>query len=345
MVIVDCRVGRCGSDSNEMCPPLRIVHNGQSQRTVLEEMMTAAGLAPAATSDVRNRAAPPDVFYTHLTSRNRGLVADEEQQRLRHTTILVAGCGSIGGAVVEPLVRLGAEHLLLAEPDGYELHNLNRQQARLSDVGRNKAHVLAEQALQINPYADIRVDERGVTADNVADLVARAGLVVDGVDVTSSHALACKYALHVEARRQGVPVVCGYDIAGTQLVLVYDYRIGSLQVLRGRLAGRPVTDMDPLRFLARVVPLRAVPMEMFGELRRQLRGESTAFPQLVYSAQLFGVLACRVVLDLLAGRAVRHRIVVDVHTLPRPWPQRSVSRLARLVKLARMSRTALTYRR
>lgn len=306
--------------------------------------MTAAALVPAEAPDVGCRTAPSDDFYRQLTSRNAGLIGGEEQQRLRHSTILVAGCGSIGGAVVEPLVRLGAEHLVLAEPDGYEVHNLNRQQARLSDVGRNKAQVLAERAREINPHIDIRVDERGVMADNTAGLVAGSSLIIDGVDVTNSHALACKYALHVEAQRQGVAVICGYDIAGTQLVLVYDYRDRSLPVLRGRLADRPVKDLEPLRFLARVVPLRAVPVEMFGELRRQLRGERTAFPQLVYSAQLFGVLACRVALDLLAGRPVRHLIVVDVHTLPRPLRQRWRFTLARLAELVRMSRIALTYR-
>jgi tRNA A37 threonylcarbamoyladenosine dehydratase len=56
-------------------------------------------------------------FYASFTARNRGLVSDDEQQMLRRAVILVAGCGSIGGAVVEPLVRLGAECLVLAEPD------------------------------------------------------------------------------------------------------------------------------------------------------------------------------------------------------------------------------------
>jgi hypothetical protein len=304
---------------------------------------TAVECADVATGGMQ--AMPPDVFYAQLTARNRGLIDDEEQQRLRRTTILVAGCGSIGGAVVEPLVRLGAERLVLVEPDQYELHNLNRQSAELTDVGRNKAQVLAERVRRINPHVGVRVDERGVTSDNAESLVAAAGLIFDGVDVTTSPALACKHALHVAAQRSGVPVVCGYDIAGTQLLLVYDYRIRSLPVLGGRLAGRPVQGLDPLHFLARVVPLRAVPVEMFGELRRQLSGESTAFPQLIYSAQLFGVLACRVGLDLLAGRPVRHRIAVDVHTLTRPGAYRWRMRLARLVELARMSRAALAYRR
>jgi hypothetical protein len=67
--------------------------------------------------------------------------------------------------------------------------------------------------------------------------------------------------------------------------------------------------------------------------------------QLAWSAQLFGVLASRVALDLLAGRAVRRRIVVDVHPSTRPGRQRWRIRLARLGELARMSGTAATYRR
>jgi hypothetical protein len=52
-----------------------------------------------------------------------------------------------------------------------------------------------------------------------------------------------------------------------------------------------------------------------------------------------------VALDLLAGRPVRHRIAVDVHTLTRPGRQRWHSRAARLVELARMSRVVLANRR
>lgn len=306
---------------------------------------TATDAAQSIDLPVLEDSTDPDEFYRRLTERNRGLVDGAEQQRLRAARILVAGCGSIGGAVVEPLVRLGAEHLTLVEPDVYEHHNLNRQSALLSDIGRNKALVLAERVRAVNPYADVRVDTEGITADNVAAHLGAAELVFDGVDVTTRPALVCKYLLHVQAQQRKVPVVCGYDIAGSQLVLVYDYRNPSVKILGGRFTGRSIDEMDPLRFLARVVPLRAVPVEMFAELRRQIAGQSSGFPQLVYSAHLFGVLACRVGLDLLAGRPVRRRIAVDVHTLTRTGTERWRTRGARLLELTRISRTALTYRR
>jgi predicted ThiF/HesA family dinucleotide-utilizing enzyme len=283
-------------------------------------------------------------YYADFTARNRGLISEREQCLLRRAVILVAGCGSIGGAVVEPLVRLGAERLVLAEPDEYEFHNLNRQQAGLADVGRNKAVVLAEWVAQVNAHAQVQVETEGITADNATELASRAGLIFDGVDVTAQPALACKYLLHREAKRAGVPVISGYDIAGVQLVLVYDYR-GRMPVLGGRIRESDIAELDPLQFLARVVPLRALPVEIFPELRRQQANQGTAFPQLVYSARMFGVLGSRLALDLLAGRPVRRRIVVDVNNLPRPLGARWRTGCARTAALARMAPTALRFRR
>ena len=109
----------------------------------------------------------PEDFYAELVRRNRGLVTAVDQQRLRRASLLVAGCGSVGGAAVEPLVRLGAERLVLAEPGGYELSNLNRQRATLADLGANKAAVQARRATEINPFAHIEVVSDGITAAKV----------------------------------------------------------------------------------------------------------------------------------------------------------------------------------
>ena len=294
--------------------------------------------------DRHGLAAPKSDYYADLTARNNGLISPADQARLRRSEILVAGCGSIGGAVVAPLIRLGAECLSWAEPDHYELHNLNRQQAGLADIGRNKAEVLAEWAAGVNPRARVRVETAGITAGNVRELVSRAALIFDGVDVTAQPALVCKYLLHEEAKRARVPVVSGYDIAGVQLVMVYDYR-GRMPVLGGRIDAAGLAGRDPMRFLARVVPLRALPLEIFPALRRLLIAPGAPFPQLGYSAQMFGALAPRLALDLLAGRPVRRRILVDINNLPRTRRERSRVRVARAVELARMASTARSYRR
>ena len=81
--------------------------------------------------------ATPEAFYADLTTRNRGFVSDAAQDRLGQLTVLVAGCGSTGGAAVEPLVRLGVQHFLLAEP-GARVHLYGKREVR---PGRKLGHV------------------------------------------------------------------------------------------------------------------------------------------------------------------------------------------------------------
>ncbi|HVX31404.1 MAG TPA: ThiF family adenylyltransferase [Nitrolancea sp.] len=276
---------------------------------------------------------PHDEFYAQLITRNEGLVSDDEQRQLREATILVAGCGSIGGAVVEPLVRIGAEHLILAEPGDYDIHNLNRQSMTVRDIGRNKAEVLREQALSINPYASVEVDTRGIVDENVVDLVKRATIIIDGVDVTTKPPLRMKLALHEHAQRVGIPVISGYDIAGLQMMKIYDYRQPGTKVLDGRIRPNGPELTNPMGFLRRVVPIAALPHEIIGELSRQLRGERSGFPQIVYTANLFGVMTLPALIDLLQNRPVRRRIIVDVPTLLRPRARRMQVAASRWVGL------------
>lgn len=273
---------------------------------------------------------PHDEYYAEMTTRNRGLVSDVEQAGLRRAWVLVAGCGSVGGAAIEPLVRMGVEHLLLAEPDGYDIHNMNRQSVRLQDIGRNKAEVFKERMLEINPYAEIVVLPHGITAENVEESVRRADVIVDAVDVTTKPPLKAKFALHQFAKRLHKPVVAGYDVAGLQMIIFYDYRRPETEVLHGRVRAEQVDTIEPMVFLSRVVPIQAIPYEIIPELQRQLRGERSGFPQIVYTSHLFGVLALRAIMDILAGRPVRRRVIVDVNDLMRPLGARVRTGVARL---------------
>ena len=254
-------------------------------------------------------------------------------------SVLVAGCGSVGGAAIEPLVRLGAEHLTLVDPGDYELANLNRQRATLDDLLRNKAQAHADRIARINPHADVRVEPKGLTPDNIEELVRCADLVVDGVDVTTVEAVRLKVSLHLAAARAAVPVVCGYDVAGVQALLVYDYRVPGTRPLGGRFGAAEAATVTPLEFMAREVPTAALPLEIVPVVISQVSGSGDGFPQLVYTADLFGVLAARAVLELLAGHPVRKRTIVDVHQLLRPGPQRLRVSAARAVALLKLART------
>jgi len=72
----------------------------------------------------------------------------------------------------------------------------------------------------------------------VERLVQAADLIIDAVDVTTKPPLRAKFALHRQAKRFGVPVLAGYDVAGLQLLITYEYRRSSTAVLHGRVTGR-----------------------------------------------------------------------------------------------------------
>ncbi len=259
----------------------------------------------------------PAEFYAELTTRNRGFVSPQTQAALARATILVAGCGSTGGAAVEPLVRLGAQHFLLAEPGTYELNNLNRQHASVSEIGRNKADVCAERVHAVNPWATTEVFDRGITEDNADDLVRRCTVVIDGVDVTERSGWLAKLRLHEAAAAIGRPVLTGYDMAGTQYVRFYDYAPGS-RPFDGALTRAQVESATTWELLRRAVPLRFVPVAMLEQARRQVAATSTGakhsdegLPQLVHASWLFGSMSARMTLNVLEGTGVRKHSVVD----------------------------------
>ncbi|WNI17992.1 ThiF family adenylyltransferase [Actinacidiphila sp. ITFR-21] len=264
-----------------------------------------------------------DAYYRDLTERNRGLIPDEVQQRLRTSKVLVAGCGSTGGAAIEPLARLGLGAFVLTEPGEYELNNLNRQSANRADIGRNKAEVGADRVRAIHPFAEVTVDTGGVQADNAALLLDGVDVVVDGVDVTTVKGWQAKYTLHAEASRLGVPVVSGYDMSGTQHIRYYDYRIPQ-EPLAGEVTEKDLAQETLWDLLLKVIPRSIVPADLIADIVAH-RGEvEYSVPQLVYASHLFGVLASRYVVEVLAGNPVRGELTVDVHSLVTPQSQKEL---------------------
>jgi molybdopterin/thiamine biosynthesis adenylyltransferase len=247
---------------------------------------------------------------------------------------LVAGCGSTGGATVEPLVRAGAMRFILVEPGRYELHNLNRQRATVEAIGINKAAWLATQAQAINPHVEVDVHETRISADNAAALCGRADLVIDAIDVTSLDGLSAKCTLHQAAAAARRPVVSAYDLAYRQYVRVWDYRRNERPL--GGAVDRIRAAVTPMHALARLVPLWAIPYELLEEIERLQDDPGASISQLGCTADLFGALTVPLSIELLAGRGVRRSYVIDLKEAALPLAARVARRLATLVGLGRL---------
>ena len=273
-------------------------------------------------------------FLAEFRLRNRGLISESDQRALAEARILIAGCGSTGGAAVEPLVRAGAMRMMLVEPGRYELHNLNRQRATLDALGQNKAAWLARYAETINPYLDLEVDEAGISPQNVDPMTRSADLIIDAIDVTSMEGLHAKCALHESATVARRPVISAYDLAYRQYVSVCDYR--HMRAPLGGVIARVRNARTPTEALSRLIPLSAIPFELLEEIERLQDTPGASISQLGCAADLFGALVVPLTLELLANRRVKRSYVLDLKDPSLPFSRRAERRVKTLVGLLRL---------
>ncbi len=130
--------------------------------------------------------------------RNLGALSEEECALLREKTVLVAGCGGLGGYLSEMLLRLGVGEIRAADGDRFEASNLNRQLLSAPGLlGRPKAEVAAERAAAVNPEVRFVAVPEFVTEENVGLLIDGCDAVLDALDNIASRkmlARACRDA-------------------------------------------------------------------------------------------------------------------------------------------------------
>ncbi len=141
--------------------------------------------------------------YWSAFDRNIGILTLEEQEHIAQVVVAQAGVGG-NSSVALTLAQMGFRRFKLADPDVFELSNLNRQLcATSSTIGRNKAEVVAEEILKMVPDAEVDVFSEGLTLENLDRFLDGAHVVVDGLD---SHVMHIRKAMFDRARENGQPV-------------------------------------------------------------------------------------------------------------------------------------------
>lgn len=114
------------------------------------------------------------------------------QQKLQNATVLVVGCGGLGGPVAVYLAASGIGKIHLVDFDTVDITNLHRQVFfTLDDVGQSKAEVLSVFIKKRAPFTAVTFTNKSITKDNVFELINDVDIVVDGTD-----SLPTKYLLN-----------------------------------------------------------------------------------------------------------------------------------------------------
>lgn len=137
--------------------------------------------------------------------RNRSSLSEEQQRRLAASSVLVLGCGGVGGYVIEYLARTGVGTIYAADGDAFEPSNLNRQLLSTeANLGTSKAGAALERVREINSGVRLVPLPFRITEENAAETVRKADAVADCLDDPAAK-LICARA----ASEAGVPFVHG----------------------------------------------------------------------------------------------------------------------------------------
>ncbi len=141
--------------------------------------------------------------------RNRNTFSVEENERFKTFRVFVAGCGGLGGFVIEELGRLGIGNITAVDGDVFEESNLNRQLLSTEKVlGKSKALAAKERMALVNSEVTVTPIQAMITEENAVELISGHGIVVDALDNASS-----RFVLEKCCEKLGIPMVHG-AIAG-----------------------------------------------------------------------------------------------------------------------------------
>lgn len=160
------------------------------------------------------------VMYDEMYDRNRLLIGESGQERLKQAHAAVVGIGGVGSFVVEALARAGVGTLTLIDHDRIDITNLNRQlHATRRTIGQLKVEAMRQRIMDIDPALEVIAKADFILPENVENLLdAPYDYLIDACDTVTA-----KIALVQWAKAHQVPIICSMGTANkldnTQFVL------------------------------------------------------------------------------------------------------------------------------
>ena len=137
--------------------------------------------------------------------RNLGALTEKECTLLHTKAVFVAGCGGLGGYLIEMLLRLGVGTIRAADGDTFEASNMNRQLlSSPSSLGQPKAEAAAARAALVNPDVRFVPIPEFVTEENAAELIRGCDVVLDALDNIGARRILAR-----ACAKENIPLIHG----------------------------------------------------------------------------------------------------------------------------------------
>lgn len=122
---------------------------------------------------------------TEWLSRTKLLLGNDKLNILKTAHVLIVGLGGVGAYAAEQICRAGIGEMTIVDGDDIESTNINRQlPASVSSLGKDKAIVMGERLLDINPNLKLNIINEYLKEDRMIEVLKakKYDYVVDAID-------------------------------------------------------------------------------------------------------------------------------------------------------------------
>jgi len=132
-------------------------------------------------------------YNRQMLIRNWG---EEGQQKLRSSTVFIAGAGGLGSPVAIYLAAAGVGRIRICDNGEPELSNLNRQILHAEkDIGKNKTFSARETLHELNPHVVVDALPEKITLESVDRLAGGSDIIIDCLDNFPTRHILNRYAV------------------------------------------------------------------------------------------------------------------------------------------------------
>jgi molybdopterin/thiamine biosynthesis adenylyltransferase len=151
-------------------------------------------------------------------SRQIRLFGEDGQEKLKRTSVFIAGAGGLGSVISLYMAAAGFGRIRICDCDIVELSNLNRQILHgNADVGREKALSAYESLTGINPEIEVEAPVETISEENIDQLLQGCDLIMDAMDN-----FPVRYLLNRAALQRNIPLfhgaISGYQGQATTII-------------------------------------------------------------------------------------------------------------------------------
>ncbi len=130
-------------------------------------------------------------------NRQCALIGKDATEKLKNASVMIFGIGGVGSFASEAIVRAGVGRVIFVDGDTVSVTNINRQLiADTTTVGQDKAEIMANRALVINPECQVFFERVFVDKTNCDELLDKycPDFIIDCIDTVSSKLLIIRWA-------------------------------------------------------------------------------------------------------------------------------------------------------